>query len=102
MKFFVPHTIDNERAEDAYNNIVKRNDNYLGKILEKRIYSITYKHNGKKYHSCVGEMHEIINEPILAILESNIFLVCTPNRGVFRGEPILVGHDEIISVEEFD
>jgi hypothetical protein len=38
----------------------------------------------------------------LVILESNAYLVCTENRGVMRGEPILVGHEEAVTVVDFD
>jgi hypothetical protein len=31
------------------------------------------------------------DEPVLAILRSLTYLVCTPNRGVIRGEPYLFG-----------
>jgi hypothetical protein len=50
----------------------------------------------------VGEPEEVTGEPVIAILQSNCLLICTPSRGVFRGMPILVGEDEVSYVEEFD
>jgi len=39
---------------------------------------------------------------LIAILESNTFLLCTPNRGVLRGEPIMVGKREVDYITDFD
>ena len=36
-----------------------------------------------------------------SILESNSYLVCTQNRGVVKGMPILVGRDDQNEVTEF-
>jgi len=38
---------------------------------------------------------------VLAILESNAYLICTPNRGGLRGESILVGKDEVSFIADF-
>ena len=38
---------------------------------------------------------------MIAILESNSYLVCTQNRGVVRGMPILVGREQKNEVTEF-
>ncbi len=102
MKIFVPKVKDEKQSEEYYNGIVKYNKDIVGEVSGRKIYSLTYKHNNKKYTAVVGENDEIENEPIIAILESRTFLICTPNRGVIRGTPILVGHDEIISVEDFE
>jgi len=41
-------------------------------------------------------------EQLVAILESNAYLLCTMNRGVARGEPILVGKSEVVRIEDFN
>jgi hypothetical protein len=41
-------------------------------------------------------------EYVVAILKSNAYRVCTHNRGVVRGEPILVGLNEVRRIEHFD
>ena len=41
------------------------------------------------------------NELVIAILESTTYLVCTPNRGVVRGMPILVGQDKVERATDF-
>lgn len=35
--------------------------------------------------------HALTGEPVFAILESNSYLLCTPNRGVLGGTPVLAG-----------
>jgi hypothetical protein len=41
-------------------------------------------------------------EIVVAILESNAYLVCTPNRGVLRDVPMMVGKHEGTWVEDFE
>ena len=53
---------------------------------------------------CVGEeastdLFDTPSEPVLAIFESNAYLVITPNRGGLRGLPYLFGHEQVLSVE---
>jgi hypothetical protein len=50
----------------------------------------------------VGKPETPNGELVLAILESNTYLVCTFNRGVKRGMPFLVGKDEAWEVKYFD
>ena len=103
MKFFVPRARTPERAEEIYAAIKMFAAQTLGwKISGRRIYSIEYFHNGKDGLAEVGAITNVNGEEVMAILESNAFLVCTLNRGVRRGEPILVGIDEVSEVEEFD
>ncbi len=49
-----------------------------------------------------NRMSDTPNEQVMAIFESNTFLVCTPNRGVLRGIPYLYGKDEVYKVEEIE
>jgi hypothetical protein len=102
MKFFIPNAKDDYQAQEIFEGILNYNNCIIGKILDRKIHSITYKHNNKKYTATVGSYEKRTNEQIIAILESNSFLICTPNRGVNSGIPILVGYDEILSVEMFD
>jgi hypothetical protein len=102
MKFFIPNAKDDKQAQDIFEGILNYNNRIIGKILDRKIYSITYKHHNIKYLAAVGGNEVRTNEQIIAILESNSFLICTPNRGVDNGIPIIVGYDEILSVEMFD
>jgi hypothetical protein len=50
-----------------------------------------YRHNGKELRARVGDPDSL--ERVVAIFRSSLergpFFVCTPNRGVVRGDPIL-------------
>ena len=46
-----------------------------------------------------ARLAETPEEPILMILKSNAYLVCTPNRGVRRGMPYLYGEHQVWDVE---
>ena len=101
MDFFIPDTdrSDWERYYDAIRSFAKTT---LGwDVSSRRIYRITYRHSGKTYTAEVGQLADVVNEKIFAILESNAYLVCTPNRGVFRDMPVLVGQNEIIDIVDF-
>lgn len=103
MKFFIPAAKDEKNAEDIWNATKKFAEQNLGwPVTNRRIFSLTYEHEGKVYHSEVGKPDQRIGELVIAILESDTYLVCTSNRGVLRGEPILVGKEEVRDIEDFD
>jgi hypothetical protein len=66
------------------------------------IFSIAYRHNGKEYYNEVGKVDKESGEVVIAILDSVTYLVCTPNRGVLRGAPIMVGKEEVHNVISFE
>jgi hypothetical protein len=49
-----------------------------------------------------NRMSDTPNEEVMAIFESNAFLVCTQNRGVLRGMPYLYGKEEVQNVKEIE
>lgn len=49
-----------------------------------------------------NRMSDTPNEKVMAIFESDTFLVCTPNRGVLRNLPYLYGREEVYKVEDMD
>lgn len=58
----------------------------------QQIWSLTYTHEGRKCVDVVGRLDRYGHETILALLEgSSCYLCCTANRGVLRGDPILIG-----------
>ena len=102
MKFFVPGTKDDAHAERFYGSIKKYNSSTV-KINSRRIFAIDYFHNDNAFHNEVGMPDPIIDDLVLAILETDsMYYVCTINRGVIRGEPILVDPNEIVSVIDFE
>ncbi len=103
MRFFVPAVKDEAEAETVWEATKKFAEEMLGwKISERRIFSIAYRHEGKDYHVEVGKPDPRSHELVIAILESTTYLVCTPNRGVVRGIPILVGQDKVGKTIDFE
>ncbi len=95
MKFFVPAAKTAEEAESVYLAFAKFNEI---PVLKNRIWKLQWIHNGKNLSCEVGKPiigdSRFGNEPVLAIFErSTLFIICTPNRGGIRGEPILAGKD---------
>ncbi len=103
MKFFIPHAKDEAEAESVYDSIRKWAIDSTGQSVEdRRIYRITWRHEGHTYESTVGKPDGRLGGEVIAILEGvAVYLVCTPSRGVARGHPMYVGKDEAILVEDF-
>ncbi len=94
MRFFLPHTSSPEQAEE----VVRAVRLFLAEqgfpTRPRRFWKLAFRHNGEDYALEVGAMHPDLGEPVLLILEASsrpCYYVCTPNRGVLRGEPYLVG-----------
>lgn len=103
MKFFIPHAKDKTQEANVYDatkKFAKKTTEW--DIEDDKIFSVRYVHNGKNYYSEVGKVETYEGEEVIAILKSNTYLICTPNRGVIRGMPILVGFNEAIEVIHFD
>ncbi|MFC1544587.1 hypothetical protein ACFL4X_00330 [Gemmatimonadota bacterium] len=103
MEFFIPAAKDKKTETEVYEAVKKHAEVTTSwAIKDRRIYQLEYQHGGKTYLAAVGKFDEHIGEPIVAILESTgTFLVCTLNRGVARGLPILVGKQEVLNVVNF-
>lgn len=105
MKFFLPAADDETQAENVYDSIKKFAEEQTGwRTTPRRIFSLSYRHEGKDYHAEIGKVHGRIGEIVIAILETNnrCFLVCSPNRCVLRGEPMLVGDNEVRELVDFE
>ncbi len=107
MKFFLPHASSPEQAEE----VVRAVRIFLAaQDLPPRpppVGKLDFRHNGGDYALEVGAKHPALGEPVLLILEASTrpcYYVCTPNRGVLRGEPYLVGlpHTRAVPFEEGD
>lgn len=68
-------------------------------ILEdQRVYCIAYRHDGNDCIDVVGDKDRYGGETVLVILRTRPpgpTLVCTANRGVVRGGPILAPGDAV-------
>ena len=103
MQFFVPAAKDAEEAEQVWSATKKFAEENLGwPVTDRRIFSLTYEQGGKEFHCEVGQPDPRNGEVVLIILESTTYLVCTANRGVIRGEPILVGAEDARRIEDFE
>ena len=104
MKFFIPLTDDDVQAERVFGAIAEFNG---ATVPSKRIYSLTWTHNGETYSGAVGipapGYYGTGNEPILAILDcGNLYKICTESRGGARGDAILVGKQTVVQRENFE
>jgi hypothetical protein len=106
MKFFIPFAKDEAQEQDVYGGIHKFLSQELGAVFtDRRVFSLRYHHDGKKYYAEVGKEHSLNKEPVIAILYEDLrklYHVCTPSRGVVRGMSILVGAAEVEEVVDFD
>ncbi len=106
MKFFYPFTRDIAEAQHVYMSL-KRSlaDEQSEALSERKIYSLRYTHNGKRYYAQVGRLHAANREVVLAILYDplrDLYLICTPNRGANGKNPMLVGGSGVKAVVSFE
>ena len=102
MKFFLPKATSESQQTGIYEAIRRFASETLGwQFRERRVFALRYRHNGTEALAQVGE-HDIDGEIILAIFDSVSYVVCTPNRGAFRGDPIVIGREEVSYVIYFD
>lgn len=104
MKFFIPDLKDSNKEQELYEIIKKFAKETTGwDIKDRKIYYMKWRHGREDCEARVGETQMQQGELVMAILESTVtFLVCTPNRGVFRGMPLLVGREEVECIEDFE
>ncbi|RFM30071.1 hypothetical protein [Deminuibacter soli] len=101
-KFFIPFANSPAEAEEAYGLIKESLQAQGNKISDMRIASISFRHEGKVYYEEVGEQSERIGETIIAIFRTDrLFLVLSKNRGIVKGEPMLVGLHEVTETTLF-
>lgn len=90
--FFIPYSEDREEAESAWQSVKAFMERQGFRVKDRRIYAMAYSHNKKACYDRVGGRDRYGMEEILVLLDAYaVYLCCTPNRGVVRGEPILTG-----------
>ncbi len=119
--FFVPYVNDPDKAEKAWRGIKALLEDRHGwaAITDCRIFRLEYSDKGAQELAQVGEPHRYGHpdtwehetrsedtrprESVLAIFENRggPYLVCTHNRGVVHGRPILIGIDEPVTATYF-
>jgi hypothetical protein len=102
MKFFIPH-VKTRQYEDTYEQITKLLKEQLRMpIADRRIFSLCYTHDKKKWYAEVGQLEEQEGRyEILAIFESKPFIVFTRLENGDHGLTILVNKDEITDIVDF-
>lgn len=100
--FFVPFADSAETADEVYATIRTTMAREAFQPTERRVCRVVYQHNGRDLIATVGEK-DVDGETVIAILEAYnpgpIYMICTPNRGVVRGDPILAG--DVLTVVDF-
>jgi hypothetical protein len=100
--FFIPFAKDVAEAESVYQAIRNR---VIGPLGDQRIFRIAYLRNGRRYRAEVGAPEQHEGGLVIAILKRHeypLYYVCTADRGGERGDPILVGENEVITSEDFN
>ena len=96
MKFLVPAAQGAEEAERVYESVAKFNN---APVSAQRICALAWRHNGQLMSCEVGgeapSYYDTRGELVVAIFDcGNLYKACTTNRGLIRGEAILVGKNE--------
>ena len=102
MKFFIPAAETDAEADVILESIAKF---IQVQLPERRIYKLTFMHNGVEYSVEVGQPapnYFQADGPVIAILGDDPLCICLPERGVIRGSPIYVGRLSVKAIEYFD
>lgn len=103
MRFTVPTADDEEMAESIYDAIRRFAElqTRFG-VADRRVRRIEYNLEGRRLWAEVGHSHE--GEQVFAILETvqKVFLLCSPNRCVYRGEPMRIDARHVFRVLYFE
>lgn len=104
MKFFVPYSSEESPAEHVWQ---ATRDFLAAQGLatnERRISKLAFTRGGEHHVIKVGGRYPDLHEDVLIILQAAdapTYYVCTPNRGVVRGAPLLIGNTNgrVLAVE---
>ena len=110
--FFVPAATTEEQAEQLWQTTRSFLAAYGHRTTERRIFRLDFGHKGESYIAEIGQPERRVTagremptgEPVLVILEGEgggLFFVCTPNRGVLRDMPLLVGASSVSAITDF-
>ena len=103
MKFFIPGAESPRRAEEIWNDTRSRLEDDFGKVRDRRVFRLDYRHGAKDLVAEVGETDPKRGGTILAIFNSrDVNYVCTAARGAEPEQPSLVGKYETYEVEYFE
>ena len=103
MKFFVPE-VPQAQVEHAYSSYIDAAKSQMKTaITPKRIYGLKYIHDKRQRHLVVGGSHpEHLGHIIMAILESQPYMVVTQSLRGGGGLTVLVSGSEVTETIEFE
>lgn len=93
MRFYVPYTESDEQAERLWISVRRYLTQQGFSTTERRIRKVYFRQSGQDYEAEVGKLFRELQEEAIFILEAahrRLIYLCTPNRGVVRGDPYLV------------
>ena len=104
VEVFYPRARTPEQTEKIWSEVRRFTDKTMdGRCTDRRIFRLEFEHGPKRYEAEVGKFLEPANEIVYLILESGErYFVCTLERGVHRGPPVLVGAKSVLSILDFD
>ena len=107
MEFFIPDVDDEEEAEEMYEGIVNWAEEQRGSVVDRRIHRVKYYDGDRSRVNTVSIGDEVsqVGEHAFAILESethDMYMICTPERGVVQGAPVMIGDRDVKSTTEFE
>ncbi len=106
MKFFVPFAENKEQEANFYESIIE----FVGRTMavskfdERKVRSLEFKKGHKNIKAEVGKYIELNSEIVIAILYDHCrktYHICTPSRGVVRGESMIIQESTVIKVDDF-
>lgn len=111
-EFFVPIAEKMDETDEELLEAITMflEDQSFGPFSEERIAGIVYMDTESRFdfdevEASVGDMLSTTGERVEAILydeDGDQYLLCTPNRGVAEGHPIVVDSDDVEEVFYFD
>ena len=106
VKLFVPLAGDEAQAKQILADLEEFLSEEYGAVLtSRRIFRLTYRHDGRECRAEVGQHHPVTGEMVDAIFHDEsigVYYLCTRKHGVVRGHPIMVDNANVESAEMFD
>lgn len=103
MKFFIPGAESAGSAEQIWNDTRERIEEDFGKVRDRRVFRLEFRHDAKDLSTEVGRIDPELGRTVVAIFSSrDMNYVCTADRGPDHAKPSLVGKYETYEVEYFE
>lgn len=101
MKLFIPEADTDDQAFRVLESIKQ----HLSlPSIDHLFHQLAWIHDGKKYDAVVGNATNFNGELVIAIVydqSRDLYHVCTPTRGVVRGDSIQVGGSTVTASSKF-